>query len=784
MAGALATMVLADCGAEVIRVEPLAPDPLWEQPAYLLWHRGKKSVQVDLGSDVGGVWLRRMVASSDVLIESLRPGAAERLGLDWPALRAVNSQIVCCSISAFGRRGPYRNLKATDGVVNAKTGRMRDQTGHQGDRPTYRAIHDTSFHTAMFSLQGILAALRVVWLTGVGQLVETSLLSGTTAPYDPWLRLEGAGPDGATRPARMETDPETAPPSLLCTRCQDGRWIMHCHPQRNLFRAWISAIGLGRIWDDPRYQDAPVAFADDEDRVVLNRMIMARMAEKSAAEWIDVYREHPDCAGEIVQTVQEALAHELSVRNHYRVELEDPRVGTVAQVGALVAMSETPAEITRPAPIPGQHTWQEVASPPRARRRNLRSSVAVRHALDGITVVELASWLATPFGAALLAELGARVIKVEPLVGDPHRAPGTNENNRIRANQGKESLAVDLKMAEGRRILARLLGNADVLIHNLRPGAAARVGIDYESVHRLKPDIVYLYATAYGSTGRDSARAAFNPTVAAFAGTVALQSGEGNLPIADPSADPVAGSAVATAALLGLVARLRTGKGQYLETSMINSALYCNSADALDYVGKPPCRDPDRLQLGIEATYRLYETRDGWVFLAAPSDKEFRKFCLAAEVEELGSDERFSTWSRRYEARMELGALLGQVFLQRTADDWENRLLAQDVSCVRADGPGYRTFLHEDRHTQAIGFMIRTAHKSFADRAQDGVYWRHRPAITFSATPSPVGQAYEDLGEHTDAILREQGYSVEDIDRFETEGVIRRGPPSRDGSSE
>jgi crotonobetainyl-CoA:carnitine CoA-transferase CaiB-like acyl-CoA transferase len=238
MAGALATMVLADYGAEVVRVEPLARDPWWDHPAYLLWNRRKRSVAVDLASQEGRAWAYRAVEAADVLIESLGPGSAERLGLGWPAVAALNSELVYCSISAFGRTGPYRDLEPDDGVVNAKTGRMRDQVGHQRGRPIYRAVQDTSFHTAMFSLQGILAALRVVRLSGVGQYVETSLLSGTTAPYDPWLRMARREPDpdppssrnllepGSGRPTRLtrgETDPQTASPSLLCTRCKDGR---------------------------------------------------------------------------------------------------------------------------------------------------------------------------------------------------------------------------------------------------------------------------------------------------------------------------------------------------------------------------------------------------------------------------------------------------------------------------------------------------------------------------------------------------------------------------------
>jgi crotonobetainyl-CoA:carnitine CoA-transferase CaiB-like acyl-CoA transferase len=796
MAGALATMILADYGAEVVRIEPGDGDPLWEHPASLLWNRGKKSVAIDFGSDAGRRRLQALAASSHVLVETIGSRAAERLGVGWPDVQAANARIVYCSISAFGESGTSGNRELYGGVVDAKSGRMRDQAGHQGARPTFRAVADTSFHTAMFSLQAILAGLRVASVTGAGQRIETSALRGTTAPFNPWLRFEGADlpPDrypadpatatsaGESAPVRrMETDPVTALPSQLCAECKDGRWIMHCHPQADLFRAWIEAIGMDWIWTDRRFEGAPVSFPAAHDRVDLNKLIFARMKERTSAEWLQIYRENPDCVGELVQTTQEALARMHSVPGQSPVEVEDPRVGTVAQVGPLVVMSETPARITAPAPVPGQHSG-ETFSPAVPAAPSASTGVTLQHPLDGIVVLEIASWLATPFGTALLAELGARVIKVEPLAGDPHRGAQTNEHNRVRANQGKESVAVNLKSRDGAHILQSLIAKADVLVHNLRPGVPERLGFDYESARRLKPDLLYLYSAGYGSGGPDSARGAFNPTVSAFSGTVTLQSGAGNSPLADPSADPVAGSVVATAVLLGLVARLRTGRGQYLETSMVQSSLYCNSDDALDFAGKPPRRMPDALQLGIEATYRLYQTKDGWVFLAAPTNKEFQAFCRAAGLDALASDDRFSSWGGRYEARGELGDLLADAFRQRTAVEWESHFLTLDVNCVRADGTGYRRFIHEDRLARQTGLMVPARQAAFSDRAAGGVYWRHGPVSAFSMTPSKAGQAYETLGSHTEQVLREHGYADDEIGRLERERTIYRAKDSSAGS--
>jgi crotonobetainyl-CoA:carnitine CoA-transferase CaiB-like acyl-CoA transferase len=791
MAGPLATMVMADFGAEVIRVEPPGGDPLWSHPAYLLWNRGKKSIDLDLRSSGGQELLADLVKGCDVIVESFRPGQAERLGIGYERASSLNPSLVYCSISAFGQDGPYKNLKPYDGIVNAKSGRMHDQVGHYRTRPVYRGVNDTSYHTAMFAVQGILAALRVAWITGEGQHVSTSLLRGVTAPNNPWRRFDGVPlpPDlypgqketnevrrGELVPDRREADPYTAIPSQLCTECKDGRWIMHAHVQPELFKAWIRTIGFEWIWDDPRYQGAPSSYPTDKDRVDLNLLILDRMKEKTAAEWIRLYTANPDCAGEIMQTTQEALHHPQFRVNGHVVAVTDPRVGPTEQVGPFVKMSETPAASARPAPVPGQDTEQVLSGRPGPRPPFRMPGSKPTRPLEGVTIIELATWLAAPFGGALLADLGARVIKVEPHTGDPFRRMLTNEN-MIRTMQGKEPIAVDLKSEAGQQILHRLVARADALFHNFRPGAPERLGVDYETVRRIKPDIVYLHAASYGSAGEYSKRAAFNPTIGAFAGNSVFQSGEGNIPIGDQSPDPISGSGVATGMMLGLAARWRTGLGQYLETTMMNSVVYCNSDDALNYNSKPDRRNPDQLQLGLEATYRLYETSDGWVFLAAPFDAEFRRFCQASGLDHLAGDDRFLDATRRYENRHELAEALQAVFATRAADEWEAQLTAADVACVRADRTGHRRFLHEDPHARAIDFMVPTRHRLFESQAAGGRYWRHGPVSDFSATPCEAGQPFSDIGEMTIPILLELGYSEEEVKRLSDMNVIHAPAP-------
>ena len=785
MAGPLAMMIFADHGAEVIRLEPPGGDPMWARPSYLMWNRGKKSVELEWSSAAGRLQAQQLVQSADIFVESLRPGEVDRLGLGYEAMAAANPAVIFLSLSAFGQEGPYKHLKPYDGIINAKSGRMRDQVGWQGDRPTFRAVNDISYHTAMFTVQALVAALRVRSMTGRGQRVETSLLAGVTAPNNPWRRFEGQAlpadryPREAPKDAvirgelvldRYESDPYSAVPNQLCAECADGRWIMHSHTQPDLFKAWINTIGFGWIWEDPRFCKAP-RFANDEDRVALNLMIFARMKEKTSLEWREIYRRNPDCAGEIMQTTQEAIRHEQFVANGHVIELDDPRVGRIMQVGAFAKMSETPAQISRPAPLPGQHTADVLARPMPLPPKIRPLGGKPKRPLDGLVMLELATWLAAPFAGALLADLGMRVIKIESLGGDPFRSMITNEN-MIRAFQGKENVALNLKTQEGQAIFHQLVRRADVVMHNFRPGAPARLGADYETLRKIKPDLVYVYAGSYGSEGPDAMRAAFNPTMGAFSGNSVFQSGEANLPKGDQSPDPMAGSGVATGIMLGIAARLRTGKGQYIETSMMNSNVYANSDDAFYYDGKPERRIPDKAQLGLEATYRLYEASTGWIFLAVQFDPEFAAFCKVIGREDLARHEHFSKWQDRYDHRIALGRELEPVFRSRTADEWEALLTAADLGCVRADRLGHRRFLYEDPHTSAVGFMVPTQSRAFCDQAPEGRYWRHAPVTKFSETPCERGKPYCGLAEHTREVLLELGYDNDAIERLESAKVI------------
>ena len=776
-AGSLATMVLADFGADVIVVERPGVD---RTPAELLLHRGKRSIVLDLDDATDREELQRLAPGFDVVIDDR--------GLALDELAARNPALVTCSVTGFGTSGPFAAVPADDALVMAKAGILRDQPGWEqdGKRPIYRSCPDGTYFAGMLAAQGILAALRARDLTGRGQHVDTSMLLAITCRQNPqvrWLLREGEAlpldkaasteivPD-AINPLAHHRDPREVTLTGMLVQCADGRWIMHSLSEPHFFPAWIEAIGFGWIWDDDRFKGAPWQFPDDDAKVELVTSLQARMKEKTSAEWIELYLANGNVCADVIQTTQQALQHPQLAATDNLVELDDPRVGTMVQIGPLAKIAGAPGAVRGPAPVPGAHNAEVRAAAVTPVRVHASDPRLLRGPLDGITVVEAGYYYATPFASALLAELGARVIKIEPVAGDPYRLLGRGggdpvtalgHNNMVRAMQGKESIALNLKDPRGREIIHRLVADADLFVHSFRGKVPEALGIDEATLRAINPKLVYQYAASYGSTGPHAGQPAIDPVIAAFAGQTAHQTGDGNPPLRESGADPVAAAGHAVAMLLGLVAAQRTGEGQSVESSMIVSNIYLNYEDALAYDGKPRRLPVDSRQLGTGPTHRLYECAPSsddaprlphgnpdprWIMLVADDDATRARLADVLGTTDLSIDG------------------LSAAFLTRGAHEWESRLLGAGVGCVVADAASHFAFLYEDAHAQAIGMMTTAEHPSLGGR-----YHRYAPVLTFSDTPS-LALAFCDLGEHSRALLAEHGYDEAAIDALAAEGVV------------
>ena len=793
--GGIATMVLADFGADVIKVEPPGGDPARSEPAAPLWLRGKRSVELDLGTAEGQQALHRLVRGADVVVSSFAPGSAAAHGADDATLRALNPALVYCSITGWGPRGPYAGYPADEALVAAKSGRMRSFTGVvRREGPAFPAVQVGTHAAAQSAIAGILAALYAREFTGRGQLVETSLLQGML-PYD----LGGLVREQMAARYPQHLAPDTllglqspdAMPTLgyQPVRSADGRWIQFANLLEHLFHASIGALDLVEdVTANPRYAGAPSQLGEAEREEVRNLML-ARASERTAYELMAAFRANGNVAADLVGTAQDALAHADLIANGEVVERADAELGAVRQLGVLAKLRATPGAAGDAPPAVGAHTAAVLAAPVRAPWTPREAPRTHAHALAGVTVLELATIIAAPLGASLLADLGARVIKIEPTDGgDPMRGMGGaglgGQLFVAKTTASKESICIDLKRAEGRAIVARLVTQADVIVHNYRPGVPERLGIGYEQVRALRSGIVWVSVSGYGPDGPSATRPSAHPIPGAVDGGALMQAGAGWAELDTSSIDglreasrrfyraneanpdPNTSMAVVSATLLGLRTRQRTGEGQAVYVSMLGANAYANADDFLAYAGKPARPTLDGQLLGTGPLRRLYRARDGWVCLSAPGEAQWAALCLAIGRPELAADARFCDARARSEHGATLGAELAAAFLARDADEWERTLIAAGVGCVRADGHATAgAFLLNDPHVRANGFVRTTQHVVM------GEYERWGPVVTLAETPGRYGPGVL-AGQHTDALLAELDYDAGAVASLRSAGVV------------
>jgi crotonobetainyl-CoA:carnitine CoA-transferase CaiB-like acyl-CoA transferase len=634
---------------------------------------------------------------------------------------------------------------------------------NRGDRPIFNITPFGSYASACLALVGIVGALRSRNSTGAGTHLETSLLDGIAAatmrvPF----RREGEQVAPVTAVTRgRDVLFRGINLAFMTAECSDGRYIQMCARQPDHYKRWLQAIGLGHLLDDPKFANGPVGFATIEDVDEVDVLIRKAMRERTQAEWMELFAGEFDVGADPFLTPAEFLQMADMVDNGRGVQIDDPTVGVTTQVGPLALLDESAMTIGRPAPRLGEHQASLDTLPsraPAATDGEQSSTGRARPPLEGITILEAAYFIAGPLASTILAELGARVIKLEPLAGDPFRRTSVEF---AQISHGKESIAVDLKHPAARELLERLVRKADVLLHSFRPGAADRLGLGYETVHALNPELVYLYATSYGSRGPQAQRPAFHSTPNALCGAGIIQAGRGNPPVDDSYPDPCAGLGVAAALAIGLYARDKTGVGPTIETTMLTATGYVHSDMVVQYQGRPAPLVPDGGQHGLHALYRLYPCASGWIFLAAVQDKEWQALADALGHPEWCSDDRFATSEARLEHGDELAAILGEIFADQPAQHWQDHLLAHRVPATRADEQPFEEFLVSNTPHHPM------THPDFGD------YWRRPPVIRIDGCESAEPSVAPSLGQHTTALLAELGFTPAECTELIESGAVK-----------
>lgn len=306
--------------------------------------------------------------------------------------------------------------------------------------------------------------------------------------------------------------------------------------------------------------------------------------------------------------------------------------------------------------------------------------------LSGVRVLDLSAYIAGPYGCTLLADQGAEVIKVEPPAGDNLRKyPSTLEAESrafLGVNRSKRGVVLDLKQPDQRAVLMRLVREADVLVHNFRPGVPARLGIDFDSLQRLNPRLVYCAVTGYGETGPLRDKAGYDQVLQTMTGMCAMQGKPGGAPeiLYGSVVDYYAAALVAAGVSSALYERERSGQGQYVGVSLLRSALTMQSARMIWAEGEPEAVGRDMRSGGVTG---IHPTADGWLYISANTPHFWQALCEKTGLPELASDPRYDTVRKRAAHSDELLARLHAALAARGALEWE-ALFGEDVPCAAA----------------------------------------------------------------------------------------------------
>ncbi|HET6966465.1 MAG TPA: CoA transferase, partial [Acidimicrobiales bacterium] len=743
ISGSVAGLLLAEAGADVVKVEAAGdgPRPFGAEHGVRTWDRSKRRIEVDLATTGGKEALARLLARADVLIHELSPRRAADAGLDDASLAARYPGLIVSSVLSWPANHPQAEVPVDELLAMARLGLCDEQRAMRRSGPVMVRFPLGSWGAAYLAAIGIAARLLARVDTGRGGAAHTSLVQGALVPMGMhWSRAENPSPALA-----MGMPKEGGGSQISLFECADGEWIhlMKCPDEAPLMKSALEAMGEegvrtanaaagGNSFGYPNLGANAVAFRT-----------------RPSEDWLADFWSS-DIPAQPALPFGQILRDEQAAANGYVAEVQDPEEGTITVPGVPLT-TDPPSRIRFPRPA-GTVEPERVAadwekSRPEWGPEPRRAATSLKWPLEGLKVLDLGNYLAGPYGPMLMADLGADVVKVESTAGDAMRPTGWAFAG---CQRGKRSVALDLKDPSSRPAIEALLGWADVVHHNLRMPAARRLGLDYGTVKEINPQVVYCHTSSYGPEGPRAEWPGYDQLFQAACGWEVLGAGEGNPPMWHRFGfmDHQCALASVVATLLALYRRRLTGQGSSVAASLLGAGVMTVSETYLRPDGSvAPVAGLDGDQTHIEAGYGIIPVSDGWVAVACRTEDQRSALARAAGVPGVeGVPSALAGWTR---------------------DESLGRLRAAGVPAepVRER---QRDAFFDDPDNVAAGLVARYRSAEWGRFEQPGAMWYLGDLTTRLELAPPA------LGEHTFEVLTAVGLAPEEVGALIDRGAARQ----------
>ena len=746
IAGPVVGMFLADFGAEVIKVEAPAGDPARAEPGFAAWNRGKKGVVADPGDPARRRWLAELVAGADVCLVS-DPGTLADYGLDrWQLLRD-HPRLVLTETPPYAGDAPWYGGAESHGLLQAALGVAWRQSSYDGgpvESVTRWMLQTHGVWAAVCTVAALVERER----SGFGQLVS---VSGAQAVMEANIGSYSIDPTMPDPPTGI--GPGGRHPTYTRFEASDGKWLASGALGPKFEAMLLGVLGLSWMLDEERMGGLVQNLVKPDNILWAHAQTSGAFKTRTRAEWLEIMTGLGIPNGPIDDR-DKWLDHDQVKAIGMRAEVDDPERGHVAMPGVPVNLTATPGHVRGPAPALGRDSVSVRVPQPAPEGRAPISEGP----LHGIRVLDMGTFVAGPNSGALLAELGAEVVKVEPPGGDPFRVSG------FVFNRGMRSLAINLQAPEGVAAFHRLAKVSDVVINTTRPGVSARLGIDFDTLAGENPGITEVSLSAYGEGGPLNGRGGVDMVVQGMCGMMSAQGGDSE-PVANTIAliDVTTAAMLALSSCLSLLQRERTrnaggdARGQRAWCSLVGTATYLQTGETIRYPGRPPALTGGRDFLGSDPFDRYYETSDGWVRLSVKPDSvtaaALTEAGVAVDPAVFGADP----------GKALATALAG--LTSTAAADRLNRAHVPAVAARRVSGVirdpqlVLSEFVHARPGTEGNGFVTPGRLACFGRTPRFGPM--HSPGV----------------GEHSRETLRSAGLTDAEIDALIGAGTVVPGEP-------